>query len=208
MFLRLYNIGVMKKKERMIDEEKFVPTLERWADFYAKWRESLAKSLGKCASPADCEDAVHQAFLKVMGLSPNLKLDKELEPKTTGKWYGFMKWQARGVLSNIHGKASKFEPLPDDIPCGGFSSRMDRSFLRRAVRVAAWEACRKRSNAVAKYRAFVLFVLEERSAAEVVEAVPETLNVNNLYQICDRIRHDLDVVSRKPDSILAKLRCA
>ena len=190
------------------DDTKFIPTPKAWGELYGQWRKPLIRSLSKYGPPEEIEEAVHEAFLKVAGLSANLRLEKELEPKTTGKWYGFMKWQARGVLSNIHGKASKFEPLPDDIPCGGFSSRMDRSFLRRAVRVAAWEACRKRSNAVAKYRAFVLFVLEERSAAEVVEAVPETLNVNNLYQICDRIRHDLEVVARKPDSILAKLRCA
>lgn len=198
----------MNNPKLIDDKEKFVPTPERWAEFYAKWLKPLAKSLGNCASRVDSEDAVHQAFLKVMGLSSNLKLDKAPEPKTIGKWYGFMKWQARGVLSNMRGKASRFETLPPDIPCGGFSSRMDRSLLRRVVRAAAWEACRKRSNAVAKYRAFVLFVLEERSAAEVVEAVPETLNANNLYQICDRIRHDLEVVARKPDSILAKLRCA
>ena len=198
----------MKNTERIIDEEKFVPTLERWADFYVQWRESLAKSLGRCASQVDCEDAVHQAFLKVMGLSPNLKLEKELEPKTVSKWYGFMKWQARGVLSNMHGKASRFEPLPDDIAVGGASNRIDRKLLRHAIRAAAWEACRKRRNAVAKYRAFVLFVLEGWSAAEVVDAIPETLNANNLYQICDRIRCELETAARKPDSIFARLRCA
>ena len=115
------------------DNEKFVPTPERWAEFYAKWLKPLAKSLGNCASRVDSEDAGHQAFLKVMGLSPNLRLTQKLEPKTIGQWYGFMRWQARGVLSNMHGKASRFESLPDDIVGGGFSNRMDRKFLRRAI---------------------------------------------------------------------------
>lgn len=190
------------------DNEKFVPTPERWAEFYAKWLKPLAKSLGNCASRVDSEDAVHQAFLKVMGLSPNLRLTQKLEPKTIGQWYGFMRWQARGVLSNMHGKASRFESLPDDIVGGGFSNRMDRKFLRRAIRVAAWEACSKRHDADVKYRAFVLFVLKGWSAAEVVDAIPETLNANNLYQICDRIRRDLEAAAHKPGSLIATLRSA
>ena len=96
------------------DDTKFVPTPKAWGELYGQWRKPLVRSLSKYGPPEEIEEAVHEAFLKVAGLSANLRLEKELEPKTTGKWYGFMKWQARGVLSNIHGKASKFEPLPDE----------------------------------------------------------------------------------------------
>ena len=190
--------------------EKFIPTHERWAELYGRWRNRLARSLWRHASKADCEEAVHLAFLKLMGLSENLKLSKELEPRTEGEWYSFVQWQARGVLSHMHQRAAKFEQLVDQDLLSGIPSghRRGGEHLRRVLDAAIWEACRDWRNPVAKYKAFVMFTLDETPAEKVVEAIPEVFNANNLYQICSRVRLALAREARRPDSYMARLRSA
>ena len=61
------------------DDTKFVPTPTAWGELYGQWRKPLVRSLSKYGSPDEIEEAVHEAFLKVAGLSANLRLEKELE---------------------------------------------------------------------------------------------------------------------------------
>ena len=63
-------------------------------------------------------------------------------------------------------------------------------------------------TAEAKARAFVMFELDELSAEEVVAAVPETLNPNNLYQIYSRVRLALAREACRPNSYMVQLRSA
>ena len=190
--------------------EKFIPTLERWAELYGQWFNHMVCSLWKHGSKADCEEAVQVAFLKVMGLSENLKLSKELEPRTEKEWYSCVKWQARGVLSHMHQRVARFELFedPDQFSGGPSARRRDCERIRRALDAAIWEACRGWRNPVAKYRAFVMFTLDEMPAEKVVESIPEVFNANNLYQICARVRRALAAAARRPGSTLAQLRCA
>ena len=51
----------------------------------------------------------------------------------------------------------------------------------------------------------MMFLLDGYSAEEVVKAVPEVLNANNLYQICRRVRRAIAEAARRPGSVLAEL---
>ena len=196
------------KNER--NTEQFIPTLERWAELYGQWSNHMAQSLWRHGSKADCEEAVHVAFLKMMGLSENLKLSKELEPRTEKEWYSYIQWQARGILSHMRQRSARFELLvdPDRLPGGLSGHRRNGDRLRRALDAAIWEVCRDWHNPVAKFKAFVMFTLDETPAEKVVEAIPEVFNANNLYQICARVRRALAAAARRPGSTLAQLRCA
>ena len=189
--------------------EKFIPTLERWAELYGKWFNRMVRALWKHGSKTDCEEAVHVAFLKMTGLSENLELSKELKPQTESEWFSCVKWQARGILSHMHERAARFEQFNPERHLGGQPGRRrDCDRLRRVLDAAVWEACRGWRNPVAKYRAFVMFTLDEAPAEKVVEAIPEVFNANNLYQICARVRRALADAARRPGSTLAQLRCA
>lgn len=198
------------------DDTKFVPTPTAWGELYGQWRKPLVRSLSKYGSPDEIEEAVHEAFLKVAGLSANLRLEKELEPKTVAEWRSFLCWQARGVLSNMRGKAAKFESLPDNfaegfaekLSCMPDVGRIDAELLRRAVCAAVWDACRTWKSPKAKYRALVMYLLDEYTADEVVRAVPEARTANNLHQMCHRVRLALAEAVRRPGSVLAELLCA
>ena len=199
-------------KDNETDAEKFIPTLARWEEFYNKWFKPLVKELGAYASEYECQEAVHMAFLKVLGLSQNLKLSKPLEPKTLDQWRVFIWWQARGVLSNMRGKSARYVHMPECmetcIPARATDrvSRIDR--FRRVICEAVKDVCKGWKNADAKSKAFVMFSLDEKPAEEVVAEVPEALNANNLYQIANRIRSALAEVARKPGSALWELRSA
>ena len=209
---KVFTMNTTTHKDNETDTEEFIPTLECWAELYDEWFNPLVKDLRQHASEYECQEAVHMAFLKVLGLSQNLKLHKPLEPKTLDQWYGFIWWQARGVLSNLRGKSARYVHMPEYveacIPAWSTNrvSRLDR--LRRAICEAVEEVCKGWKDAEAKSKAFVMFSLDEKSAEEVVAEIPEALNANNLYQITKRIRSALAEEARKPGSALWELRSA
>ena len=210
--LKVFTMNTTTHKDNETDTEKFIPTQERWAELYHKWFKPLVKELGAYASEYECQEAVHMAFLKVLGLSQNLKLSKPLEPKTLDQWRVLIWWQARGVLSNMRGKSARYvhmsECMEACIPATSADrvSRLDR--LRRVICEAVKDVCKGWKNGDVKSRAFVMFSLDEKSAEEVVAEIPEALNANNLYQISNRIRSALAEEASKPGSALWKLRSA
>ena len=205
----VYCLGMYMKTILENDNEQFIPTLERWVELYSQWFKLLVRALGMFASKPDCEEAVQEAFLKVMGLSPNLKLRKPLQPKTLKEWHGFLYWQARGILGHMQSKAARFELKETLEGPSMLTNRVGRlEYLRRVICKAVDEVCRHWQDAEAKARAFVMFELDEVSAEEVVAAVPEILNPNNLYQICSRVRLALAREACRPNSYMARLRSA
>jgi len=173
----------------------FIPTEAQWAGLYAKWSEKLAKSLWAFGNAHECREAVHEAFLKAMGLSDHLQLHDELTPKVEGCWYGFLRNQAKGILSNYHRRSGRFEPLKeyglteeDDEPAAEADfEASDRAELREKVRQTVADVCRRAGVNEGHLHAFALFVLGEADGSDVVRTVPELLNTNNLYQVKNRI---------------------
>ena len=197
------------RKDNETDTEKLIPTLERWVELYSQWFKLLVRALGMYASKFDCEEAVQEAFLKVMGFSPNLMLRKPLKPKTLKAWYGFLYWHARGILSHMKSKAARFE-LKEDVEAPSMlTNRVGRlEKMRHIICKAVEDVCGKWRDAEAKAKAFIMLELDELSAEEVVAAVPETLNPNNLYQICSRVRLALAREACRPNSYMVQLRSA
>ncbi len=74
----------MKKKNDMTNSDtKYIPaTAEEWDRFFKKNGPRIVRSLGRCGSPQDCEDAVQAAAATIMGLDPDHHLEAPLEPRT------------------------------------------------------------------------------------------------------------------------------
>ncbi len=189
-------------------KEKFIPTKEQWGELYALWFKLLTKSLARYTSWSTAEEAVQEAFLKVMGISETLHLSKELTARTVGEWYSFVFWHARGVLSNIRAKSARFCPLDETLSYSPAVWGKSKEYLRYVVRAAVWKACQKSRDPETQYKAFVKFELEGCSAKEVVEALPEVRNANNLYQMSNRIRSELKLEACRQGSRIGELRCA
>lgn len=189
-----------------INNDKFIPTIERWAEFYGQWLKPLARSLEGFASESECFEAVHEAFLKVMGLSPSLKLKKPLEPHTLQQWKRFVWWHARSILGHRREKFARFESLQGEVLARPGNRDRHMAFLRSVICAAVEEVCGKWKDSEDKSKAFIMFKLDELSADEVVATVPKTLNRNNLYQICDRVRRALAKEARRYGSRLWQCR--
>lgn len=82
------------------NEMKFLPTADQWGAFYAQWKDALEWRLRGLGCPADREDAVMEAFQKVMGLSARWHVSSPLAPRTSAAWFGYLYWQAKGILSH------------------------------------------------------------------------------------------------------------
>jgi len=179
-----------------IQDAKFIPSFEEWGAYYARWSDKIAKSLWKFGSAHECREAVHEAFLKAMGISDHLHLRDELTPKVEGCWYGFLRNQARGILSNYHRFGGRFDSMKDYETENGDDEepsspedveRADRANACEEVRQIIMSVCADAGVNDRNVRAFIRFVLDEEDGASVVEAIPELRNTNNLYQIRSRI---------------------
>ena len=91
-----------KKEIRMIklDATTIVsyPTSSKWADYYERFRSALVNSLNGRYCVADREDAVEEAFHKLMH-KKDMAAYGEKMPQTEADWYWNLHWQARSFLS-------------------------------------------------------------------------------------------------------------
>jgi len=184
-------------------EETFIPSVLLWSEMYDKWHKKMAASLRNRGSASDCEEAVQDAFLKVMGLHPTLRLSDPLVPKTEGGWYGFVRFQAMGALSHMNERSRRFAPLKeyklaegtfeeddwgdvddaDEPHQGGCGWSCDREWLHEEFHRILRDLCREKRIRDYRREAFVRFELDDESGEEVVRSVPEIKNANNLYQL-------------------------
>ena len=75
------------------------PDSAAWAAFYEKFFGPLVNSLNRAYDLADREDAVEEAFYKLM-----FKKDRdayEKVPETESDWFYALRWQARAELSHL-----------------------------------------------------------------------------------------------------------
>ena len=100
----------MKKKNDMTNSDtKYIPaTAEEWDRFFKKNGPRIVRSLGRCGSPQDCEDAVQAAAATIMGLDPDHHLEAPLEPRTEKQWVGFVRMHARAHLSHMYEHDAKW----------------------------------------------------------------------------------------------------
>ena len=92
----------------MLDDKTPVafPNRETWGRFYEKFRLHLVNGLNHKYSYADREDAVEEAFYKLMHLKDREAYGDNL-PDTEAKWYGTLYWQARSMLSHARERSER-----------------------------------------------------------------------------------------------------
>jgi len=206
----------------------FLPTVSEWARMYTQWFEKMSRSLFNHGGPLECREAVHEAFLKAMGLSDRLHLRDELTAKTEDCWYGFLRNQAKGILSHRHAAAKRFveykeqvlaeETFAEDdwgdvdnsdaLAVRSVAFASDRSWLKKEVRRTVEDVCRKAGVSERNIRAFFRFVLDEAAGKTVVGEIPSLKNANNLYQIRDRVAKLLKASAERFEGLYDELIAA
>ena len=98
------------------------PTSSDWAQFYGKFREALLNKLRRnCWSQNRCEDAVQEAFCKLMYRKTREDYGDRM-PQTEREWFGALYWQARSYLSHLWDRGKTHErcidllaPMQDEV---------------------------------------------------------------------------------------------
>lgn len=127
------------------------PDAAAFGAMHEKFFELLVNSLNHAYSFADREDAVEEAFYKLM-----FKKDRdayEKEPETESDWFYALRWQARADLSHRRERAERHakyveeaaKALADVFACGHQGEEMDAEILSRAL-VRALETLRKEQD--------------------------------------------------------------
>ncbi len=100
----------MNKRTNVTNSDpKYIPaTAGEWDLFFKKNGPRIVRSLGRCGSPQDCEDAVQAAAATIMGLDPDHHLEAPLEPRTEDQWVGFVWMHARAYLSHKYEHDAKW----------------------------------------------------------------------------------------------------
>jgi DNA-directed RNA polymerase specialized sigma24 family protein len=80
------------------------PNRETWGKLYGKFRLPLVNRLSSRYSYADREDAVEEAFHKLMHKKDMTAYGAKL-PQTEMDWYWNLHWQARSFLSHIKSRS-------------------------------------------------------------------------------------------------------
>ena len=80
------------------------PNRETWGMFYEKFRLPLVNGLNRKYSYADREDAVEEAFHKLMHKKDMMAYGEKL-PQTEVDWYWNLHWQARSFLSHLKSRS-------------------------------------------------------------------------------------------------------
>ena len=127
------------------------PDSAAWAAFYEKFFGPLVNSLNHAYGLADRQDAVEEAFYKLM-----FKKDRdayEKEPGTESDWFHALRWQARAELSHRRERDERHakyveeaaKALADVFACGHQGEEMDAELRSRAL-VRALEMFRKEQD--------------------------------------------------------------
>ncbi len=182
------------------------PDVAAWAAYYAKFWDALVDSLSPFYCRADREDAVSEAFRKLMGRESGEAYGDRL-PKTESDWFWALHWQSRSFLSRIKARSERHAKYVERT-----ASELAGAFARADQGAALDESvCRR-----ALERALELFRLEQGISARNLEiylrlsfygekakslAARYKVTENNVYQIKFRVekllrKHGLDCLRR------------
>ena len=170
------------------------PTPSKWADYYGRFRSSLVNSLNGRYCIADREDAVEDAFHKLM-YKKDMAAYGEKVPQTEADWYWNLHWQARSFLSRIKDRAERHSRYVEEMSkalagifaCGHQGEEMDADIRSRAL-VRALETFRKEQDV--SRRALAIYVGIETGVATGSELAKRyRLTSDNVYVIKCRVGH-------------------
>lgn len=127
------------------------PDSAAFGAMYEKFFGLLVNSLNHAYSFADREDAVEEAFYKLMHKKDRFSYEKE--PETEKDWFYALRWQARAALSHSRESAERHaryveeaaKALADVFAYGHQGEEMDAGIRSRAL-VRALEAFRREQD--------------------------------------------------------------
>ena len=173
------------------------PNREMWGEYYEKFRLPLVNSLGSRYSYADREDAVEEAFHKLMHLKSREAYGDNL-PDTEAKWFSALYWQARSKLSHLRERLERHaeyvertaQELSELFVCGFQGMMMDSELKSRAL-VRALEMFREEQDVSRRD----LAVYVRRMSGESAKAVASRYGItsNNV----DQIKYRMGILLRK-----------
>ena len=168
------------------------PDSDTWAGFYAKFRTKLVNGLNGSYSLADREDAVEEAFHKLMHKKDRAAYGEKM-PRTEADWYWNLYWQARSHLSHMKDRCDRHAKYIEEMSgllSGAFAgghcgAGMDAGVRTRAL-ARALDALR-RDQDISRRDLVIYIGLAARglSAATFVKRFGTT--ANNAYQIKFRV---------------------
>ena len=164
------------------------PSQAEWAEYYSKFHKSLVNGLNGRYCLADREDAVEEAFHKLMHRK-DIEAYGDKQPQTEADWYYNLRWQARAYLSHLKERAERHakyvecaaDALADVFACGHQGELMDAGIRTRAL-VRALEEFREEQDVSRRnLTVYVLLEMGERSVKELAQRYETT--ENNIYAI-------------------------
>ena len=187
------------------------PTTSKWADYYGRFRGSLVNSLNGRYCVEDREDAVEEAFHKLMHKKDMTAYGEKL-PQTEADWYWNLHWQARSFLSHLKSRSDLHAKYVETM-----SKELEDAFIPGLQGIALDSKTRDEAlfQALEIFKAeqdisrrdLNVFVLRERLQMPSKEiAVRYNLTVENV----DVIKHRIGKLLRKygPDCYSRALRRA
>lgn len=168
------------------------PTPSKWADLYGRFRGSLVNSLNGRYCVADREDAVEEAFHKLMHKKDMTAYGEKL-PQTEADWYWNLHWQARSFLSRIKERVERHSRYVEEMSkvlagifaCGHQGEEMDAEIRARAL-VRALETFRKEQDVSRRDLAIYVGIATGVASGQEL-AKRYRLTSNNVYVIKCRI---------------------
>ena len=173
------------------------PDRETWGKFYEKFCPQLVNSLNHKYSYADREDAVEEAFYKLMHLKDR-EAYGENNPDTEAKWFNALYWQARSKLSHMRERFERHaeyvekaaEELSGAFAFGFQGMAMDSELKSRAL-VCTLEMFREEQDVSRRDLAVYIRRMHGESAKAVASRYGITSN--NV----DQIKYRMGILLRK-----------
>ena len=170
-----------------LDAEKIIefPDFETWAELYAKLKDPLVKRLNSSYSLADREDAVEEAFHKLMHKKDREAYGEKM-PRTEAEWFGALRWQARSYLSHLRDRGDRHAKYIEEM-----SGLLDGVFAdgHQGAGLDAGTRTRALARALHKLRRdLIIYIgLAARGISGKKLAARFDMTANNAYQIRFRV---------------------
>ena len=167
------------------------PDSAAWAAMHVKFFSLLVASLHHAYGLADREDAVEEAFYKLMFKKDRAAYEKE--PETECDWFYALRWQARSELSHRREDAERHaryveaasKALADVFACGHQGEAMDAEIRSRAL-VRALEMLRMEQD-ISRRDIDIYMRIEKREMSGRELARRYRITEDNVYVIKHRV---------------------
>lgn len=184
------------------------PDAKGWNRLYAKFQKALVQSLNAAYGLQDREDAVEDAFFKLMHGKSSASIGGK-RPVTEKDWFCVLHWKSRAYLSHlkdhadVHARyaAKVLRDFEDVFASGSQGVALDDASRRHRLSCLVGEALQ---NGVVTRRDLKVFILVRAMEVSPREAAARfRLSTNNVYQITFRVAKALGGL--REDSVLREV---